>query len=242
MDGNSTDGTAEIVEKYGAIFPAIYFISAPDNGIYDAMNKGIERAKGHWIYFLGSDDSLVNEHVLESVAEKLDAGYDIIYGNTIWQPGDMMEAGEWDHRRHLNMCINHQRIFYKTKLFKKHGAFNTHYPVASDYDLNIRFFCNPAIVTRYINCNIAVYHSGGFSADKIDENFWDDFKTVMQEKFSAYLPKKEIYGRLGFYCWYNMQKGKYIKAMKLFFKIYFNTRSVHFVKHSVSQLIKSFKQ
>lgn len=69
IDGESTDGTLEIIKKYQNSIA--YWISEPDKGIYDAMNKGINIAKGEWIYFLGSDDWLYNKNVIGSVVEEI---------------------------------------------------------------------------------------------------------------------------------------------------------------------------
>jgi len=67
MDGGSQDGTNAIALAAAASDPRVYFFSEPDKGVYDAMNKGIARARGAWIYFLGSDDVLHNSKVLTSV-------------------------------------------------------------------------------------------------------------------------------------------------------------------------------
>jgi glycosyltransferase involved in cell wall biosynthesis len=241
IDGGSEDRTMDIMKGYALSNCFISFVSEKDTGIYDAMNKGIQMAKGEWIYFMGSDDCLIDSEVLASVVDNLKEDDDIVYGNIVSTPGNNVEAGEWDYHRLLNMCINHQRILYRATLFKTYGLFETKYLVSADYDLNIRFFSNPMITKQYINLPITLYHSEGFSSNKLDEIFWNNFKQVMAERFSPYLSKKEIYRRLGFYCWYHIQQKKYMKALSLFGVILFYTRSVDFVKHSLSQLLKSLK-
>lgn len=239
MDGLSTDGTAALVQSYAAKHSNISWRSAKDAGIYDAMNKGISVANGGWLYFMGSDDTLFDSNVLREISGYLNDDADIIYGNTLWMPDNRQEEGGWNHKQLLNMSINHQRIFYRSNLFTKSGAFNLMYKIAADYELNIRLFCDPGVKKKYINVTIARYHSGGYSANKVDEAFWDDWKNILLKNFSPYLPKKVIYNRVSWYCWYNMQQKKYGKALQLFCTIYFNVFNFSFLKHSVSQFIKS---
>ncbi|MEO6719101.1 MAG: glycosyltransferase family 2 protein [Ferruginibacter sp.] len=241
VDGGSDDNTMQTVNAYSSHFAGIRSVSEKDNGIYDAMNKGIAMAKGEWIYFLGSDDTMFNKDVLRFVADNINDADDIVYGNSNWVPQNNKESGEWGYRRLLNMSINHQRIFYRANLFKRLGSFNLFYKIASDYELNIRFFCDPAVSQKYIDHTIANYHSGGYSSDKIDDNFWNDWKSILLKNFSPHLPKKEIYKRLSWYCWHSMQEKKYGKAFGMFCTIYFNTMDFTFLKHSLSQLIKSVK-
>ncbi len=82
IDGGSTDGTAEIVRAYSD--KIAYWCSQPDEGIYDAMNKGIDRATGEWVTFLNSGDVFADEYVLEKVfsGNNYD-GFDVVYGNSI---------------------------------------------------------------------------------------------------------------------------------------------------------------
>lgn len=235
IDGVSSDNTIEIVNQYNNLL-SIHIVSENDDGIYDAMNKGIKMAKGEWVYFMGSDDKLFNENVLSSVVRHIDESTDIIYGNSVWVPENKEEKGACDHLRTLTYSINHQRILYRKALFEKYGLFNIKYKIAADHERNIRFFCAPEVKKKYIDLNIAYYFSGGYSSNKVDEKFWDDWKIILLKNFKPLISKKEIYGRLAWYCWYNMHQKKYAKALFMFFNIYLNTFSFQFLKHSLSQL------
>ena len=79
IDGRSCDGTLEILEKYKNRID--FLVSEPDNGIFDAMNKGIERATGDFILFMNSGDTVVNNHVLSLI--NFDKEYGVIYGNMV---------------------------------------------------------------------------------------------------------------------------------------------------------------
>jgi glycosyltransferase involved in cell wall biosynthesis len=242
VDGISTDGTIEIVKSYAASHHNIEWISEKDNGIFDAMNKGINAARGEWVYFLGSDDALINEDVLALVADSIQEGDEIIYGNSIWIPANFEDSGPKSYIGLLKEGINHQRIFYKTSLFQKFGFYNIHYKFASDFELNKRFFCNPAIHKKYVNIPIANFHSGGISSQYIDEELWKNWKTIILKNLRPYVSKKQIYRRLSWYCWYMMQKKKYRESFSLFCAIYFHTFSFTFLRHTISQVLKISRQ
>ena len=82
VDGLSTDATKEIVSQYQKKLPSMVFHSEADKGIYDAMNKGIDLAKGNWLFFMGSDDSFFDTTVLEKVVEAIqNSKPKVLYGN-----------------------------------------------------------------------------------------------------------------------------------------------------------------
>lgn len=241
IDAKSLDDTLLIAQGYAKASGKMKMVSEKDNGIYDAMNKGIKMARGEWLYFMGADDSLKNKNVLSAVVNHLDKDAGIVYGNSIWMPENRKEEGEWGYRRLLNMSINHQRIFYRRTLFEKYGDFNLLYKIAADYELNIRFFCHNGIQKKHIDLAVANYHSSGYSFGKVDEDFWENWKPIMLKNFTPHLPQKEIYNRLSWYCWHQLHQKKYSKSWGLFCSIYFNTFSFSFVKHTLSQLIKSIR-
>ena len=82
VDGGSTDSTLKIIHEFDDIVNVM--ISEKDNGIYDAMNKGIKMSKGEFIFFLNAGDILYDNNVLVKVSESMDNGYDIIYGDAIF--------------------------------------------------------------------------------------------------------------------------------------------------------------
>src|ERR1700761_3218970 len=81
IDGASTDGSAEVIKQYESQIS--YWVSEPDSGIYDAMNKGVRQAKGEYLLMINSGDLLVNNKVLDTVF-KLNELKDIVYGNVLW--------------------------------------------------------------------------------------------------------------------------------------------------------------
>ena len=120
IDGGSTDGTVDVIKKYAD--KITYWVSEPDKGIYDAMNKGIAVATGEWINFMNSGDSFYSKDSVESAFNQIDCNVDYIVGTAIfsngllWKPvkndfsfADIFNGGE----------ANHQASFIKKNLFDK---------------------------------------------------------------------------------------------------------------------------
>lgn len=175
MDGLSTDSTVEIAKKYQTEFPNIKFISKKDEGIYDAMNKGINIAQGKWLYFMGSDDSLYETSTLEKVLNnnKL-TDYDIIYGNVYSSRFFGIYDGEFTYSKLSFQNICHQAIFFQKIIFKKTGKFNIKYQIHADWDHNIKWFFSSRISKVYVDQIIANYADDGFSSRFEDDIFEKD--------------------------------------------------------------------
>lgn len=241
LDSYSTDGTTEILQTFQETGDRIKLVLEKDKGIYDAMNRGIELARGEWLYFMGCDDAFFNENVLQVISSQLTKENDLVYGDVLWMPEHQLEKGECSPGTLFSRNINHQRIFYRKEIFQQYGGYYLQYKVASDHELNIRFFCNTGIRKKYIPATIAKYHSGGFSADKVDEMFWNDWKKIFNENFALHLPKKLMYEKLGWYCRYLIDMHQYSKALPIFFDVFIHTFSPGFVKLTITQFFKSRK-
>ena len=242
LDAVSTDSTKAIV---GARLPnnrRIALVSEADKGIYDAMNRGIERAKGDWIYFMGCDDELFDPNTLQTIATYLTDESDLVYGDVLWIPDNIIESGECTPLDLINRNINHQRIFYSRKLFQQFGGYDLQYKIASDHELNIRFFCNDNIRKKYIPFTIARYHSGGFSANKIDKAFWKNWKKIFRQNFTPGISTRVMYEKLGWYCRYNIGVHQYSRAFILFWDVFLHTFSPGFVLLTFRQFVKSIKK
>lgn len=165
MDGASTDNTAAIVHGLAEKDSRIRLIVQKDAGIYDAMNKGINQSAGKWIYFLGSDDVLHGDDVLEKVAESLQKDpADLWYGDVLIMPGRRKYGGMFSYETLLYRNISHQAIFYKRDIFEKAGVYNLAFRKHADWDFNIRCFESPVITTRYCEMIVAEFREGQTSA------------------------------------------------------------------------------
>lgn len=242
MDNNSTDGSKDYIDQIQKQDNRIKFISGSDNGIYDAMNKGIALAGGQWLYFMGADDRLAAPGVLQQLQPFLQQEWDMVYGDCTWMPEGRPEQGEWSYEQFIKVNINHQRIFYKKKLFETYGGYHTQYKIAADHELNIRFFCNNHIQKKYVPICISLYHAGGFSANKFDNAFWENWDAIILKNFKPHLSAKKIYGSLGTYIRHLADEGKTMQALKLIGKNFIHTGSPGFIKLMLSYILFSKKE
>jgi putative colanic acid biosynthesis glycosyltransferase len=161
IDGNSQDGTQDHLKEIGADY-----ISEDDRGIYDAMNKGIGRAKGRYTLFLNAGDCFAHPDVLRKLRVTPTFWPDLIYGDALEQSptkqGKHLFKAAKSHK-HINrgLFTHHQSIFYKTKYLKE-LHYNTLYKLAADYDLTLRFLkAHPDAF--YVAQPICIFESGGIS-------------------------------------------------------------------------------
>lgn len=176
MDGASTDNTIEIAKSYKD--NRIRVFSEPDKGVYDAMNKGIDKAAGEWLYFLGSDDYLLNNEVLNQVFSHIPEKCDVFYGDVEAQQLDERHKGEWKiEDLEYNRC--HQAIFYNQKVFRKFGKYKPKYRVYADHDMNLKWFLDKRISSKYYPILIAHYSDGGLSTQQSDGLFPFDLPKIV---------------------------------------------------------------
>ena len=166
IDGKSTDGTLDIINNYREKISA--FISEKDNGIYDAMNKGIQIATGDVIYFLNSDDTLYDECVIQDVVKEFERtkGLSLLYGNVIYEDkkDNRRETRNFGHITrsniiHENLC--HQAVFAKHALFKDIGGFDLKYKINADYDWLLKVFLSKKYSIKYFDSIVAIFNYGG---------------------------------------------------------------------------------
>lgn len=162
IDGASKDNTLEIIKNNSSsIFK---WISEPDGGIYEAMNKGIKMAAGDWINFMNAGDVFTGPRVLDAVCKKLDPIADVVYGdrNYIDQDGLVVkQAARSIETIFERMPFGHQSMFVKNDVLQN-MLFNETYKYAADYELLIRLFIDGAKF-QYIEETICNFASGGAS-------------------------------------------------------------------------------
>lgn len=186
IDGGSTDCTLDVIKKYDNVINE--WSSGPDFGIYDAMNKGIQKAKGDWIYFLGADDILVN--CLHKVARNLYSARTIYYGD-VYLPGkNKVYSGKFNWHTLVSKNINHQSIFYPRQVFE-HYRFDLQYPILSDYDLNLRIWGEGKFKFKYINELIAIHNATGISSYEKDNVFEANKPALISKYFRNRIALRE---------------------------------------------------
>jgi len=170
IDGGSKDGTLDIIEKYKNRIS--YWISEPDNGIYDAMNKGIKVAKGDILYFLNSDDRLYNRDVVKNAAYFLNSkNVDFVYGNilncSLNSPNFLL--GKYPNfitKRHfLRGTIGHPATFFRRGCFVKAGNFDIRYRILSDYEWFLRALFKCCLRSYHMKQIVSIFQCDGTSCD-----------------------------------------------------------------------------
>lgn len=160
IDGGSTDGTVPWLEERRARLAVL--VSEPDGGVYEAMNKGVARARGDWVYFIGADDHLRDDGVLERVMRTLRATpAGVVVGEIAYNDGRIYRL-----RRPLNVLarnfVHHQGAFYRRSLFRPERGFDTSLAVQADYDFNLRLW-REAVVFEPTPELVAYCGTGGLS-------------------------------------------------------------------------------
>lgn len=163
IDGGSTDGTVELVKSYQPKFgKKLIFVSENDNGIYDAMNKGLKLAKGELVGIINSDDwydDSTLQRVYEESCKHKQAG--VYYGLLMNYRGDKVFRATGYHHDFLNeSIISHPTCFISKSIYEKFGQFDLQYRLAADYDLILRLYKN-GVNFYFISQILAHFREGG---------------------------------------------------------------------------------
>ncbi|MCX6757912.1 MAG: glycosyltransferase family 2 protein [Candidatus Nomurabacteria bacterium] len=184
VDGGSTDKTLEIVKKYEN--KIIKIISEKDNGLYDAMNKGIKLATGDIISILNSDDFFNNDKVLSVIAESFkDEKIDAVYGDISYFSDDISKVtrywhvGEYSEKKLSNgWIVPHPALFLRKVVYDKCSYFNIDFKIAADYEFILRLLKIYHIKVKYIPIILVRMYNGGISASSLHQriNGWKELK------------------------------------------------------------------
>lgn len=191
IDGGSTDESISIILKYE---PNItHWVSKPDKGIYDALNKGIDKATGSYLLFLNSGDCLYDKKVIENFY-KSNPTADIVYGNTLIVRGKEKKikalSTVCDLASSLTNTINHQSIFHSKRLFHNKRRYSLKYPLAADWVFINESVRKEKATFNYLDEMIAIYDGEGRSSnwslvakeqqDYLNSTYSSDFLEVLK--------------------------------------------------------------
>jgi glycosyltransferase involved in cell wall biosynthesis len=207
IDGASSDGTVCVLKKYENVLTS--WVSEPDNGIYDAMNKGIALASGDVVGILNADDFYVNNSVLAKIAEEFKTkSIEALFADLVYVKPDNLNRIVRLYRG-ANFTLNklaygwmppHPTFFVKRKVYEKFGVFKTDYKIAADYELVTRFLARHKIPFSYLPEVIVKMRIGGVSTSSF-RNTWilnieilraceeNGIKTNLFKIFSKYFVK-----------------------------------------------------
>ena len=168
VDGASTDGTREIIEAYAAKHKSVRWVSEKDNGIYDALNKGIGMATGDVIGFLHSDDKLYSPDSIGQIAAAFQTSEtDVVYGDLQYCNGQRV-VRRWKsndfHPRALKYgwMPPHPTVYVRSKVYQEVGLYDDLFHISADYDMILRIF-TAGYQTRYIPEVLVSMETGGAS-------------------------------------------------------------------------------
>jgi glycosyltransferase involved in cell wall biosynthesis len=178
VDGASSDGTIEIIKEYGSKIDK--FISEPDRGLYDAMNKGIKLATGDVVGILNSDDFYIDDKVVEEVVKVFEAKkIDSLFADLVYvHPHDVNKIVRHYDSSHFSpskfaygWMPAHPTFFVKREIYEKYGLFKTDYRIAADYELLVRFLYRYKIKYFYLNSVLIKMRTGGISTNGLQSNW-----------------------------------------------------------------------
>ena len=178
IDGSSTDGTIELIRSFGKSISK--FVSEADNGIYDAINKGIRLATGDIVGILNSDDFFFDNYVIEKVLRSFrEHEIDAVFGDAQFvDPKKTSKIVRYYSSKLFNVSKfkygfmpAHPSFYVKKELFEKLGYYKTDYKIAADFELLIRFLYNNQIKYKYIEMPFVSMRTGGISNKSIRSRY-----------------------------------------------------------------------
>lgn len=193
IDGGSSDGSLSVIKKNEEAISC--WISESDNGIYNAMNKGIKIAKGDYVLFLNSGDYLNGETALQDFINHPNFKGDIIYGDYKFEKGEKIYPDILTPLFFIKSSLPHQSTFFKRTVFDEMGLYDEKYSFSSDRDFYIKCLLSSKFVFQHIKEFLTVFDLSGFSNNpkfiEIRKNeikqifetnyhvFYDDYKTIL---------------------------------------------------------------
>lgn len=173
IDGGSQDRTVAVLRRRDSEID--YWASAPDAGIYDAMNRGIEASHGEWIYFFGADDAFYGPETLEALFRQgeIPDEIDLLIGNVLYPDGRLLR-GRFGKKLYYKNSIHHQGAFYRRRIFDgfRYGicdasGIRRHFQISGDYQLNLQLL-RRGVKHRYVNqviarCGAGISMAGRFA-------------------------------------------------------------------------------
>ncbi|MES2632447.1 MAG: glycosyltransferase family 2 protein [Pseudomonadota bacterium] len=178
VDGGSTDGTLAVVEQYKAGISQ--FVSSPDNGPYDALNKGIALATGDIVGFMHADDSYGSTNSLQQVARAFeDPAVGAVYGDLVYvgkkDPSRIVrywQGGPYQRERLTQGWMPpHPTLYVRRELYTRYGAFDTRFRIAADYDHMLRLLWRGRVNAAYIPEVLVRMRMGGLSNGSLPNMF-----------------------------------------------------------------------
>lgn len=182
VDGASTDGTLEIIKRYAPY--GIRWISEPDHGLYDALNKGVYMATGDYVEIIGADDALTATDIISRVVSSIDPETDILCAQEYFV--DETERTQFpftnlnarDKERYQGGMVPHAAMFVRKELLLRY-PFDTSYRIAGDYKFFLQCYYDDRVKIRYSDDMVAFFSVSGMSSNI--EACWEENNRIYRE-------------------------------------------------------------
>ncbi len=205
IDNESRDGTVEYLHSLQTPFN---WICEKDNGVYEAMNKGISLASKDWLYFLGADDQLYSKEVLNSVfREPISNRFELIIGSVKYdlKENDIVYTHtveglvkpSWSLKLWLKNSVHHQAIFYRREVFKNE-KYSLKYKILADHAMNLTLYTKKA-KAKIIDDIIAICGTEGLSKDYSKEMYDEEVRLKVDQSSMLLKPLFSIMAMLKYY-------------------------------------------
>ncbi|MBF1695813.1 MAG: glycosyltransferase [Selenomonas sp.] len=197
VDGGSTDGTLDIVKKYEE--KIALWLSEPDYGIYDAMNKGLTYATGDYIYYLGADDCLLAPTSISQVVSFLQDNPEVdvlcasvMMVDSVYRIEKVYSSNFSEADVLSGYNTPHQGMFVRREILQKY-RFDTSYHIAADYKNFLKFYLDQNIALKKTAMIVAYYANDGVSGDGTDAQRMEDVRALQENgvNVTAYYAKKK---------------------------------------------------
>lgn len=213
IDGGSTDSSFEIIRQYSGNIA--YWVSEPDKGIYNAMNKGILKARGEYCLFLNSGDFLLKSDVLKRVFS-IDYDEDIIYGNLYVNGVRRTFPETLSLLFFFQTSLGHPSTFIKTHLFREYGLYNEGKEIVSDWEFFLNMIINQKCTYKYLNdYDISYFEENGISSLN-HAVLKKECETVLKKMYPIvyedYVKYADIKAKLDYY-----ENSKFFQLMKIIY-------------------------
>lgn len=163
IDGASTDGSKDYISTHADRLS--YWVSEPDAGVYQAMNKGIKAARGTYVLFLNSGDEFTTSNVLQEAMDASNFSADIIYGDYEFENGRKTYPDTVTPYFLFKSSLPHQSTFFKRTIFDRMGYYNETYKITSDREFYLKCVLEGTIQFEHIPLAVARFDRKGMSND-----------------------------------------------------------------------------
>lgn len=177
VDGASSDRSVEVIKAHESDFAHLRWVSEPDKGIYNAMNKGLRMATGDYVQILNSGDELASDDVVERMLKALDekSNPNILYGNMIkaFADGSRVRDRGFDGEaptmyNFIRGTLNHDPVYINKSLFDKFGYYREDLPITADWRWYVEAIPFGGVIPEYVDIDVTIFDMNGISETQIE--------------------------------------------------------------------------